>query len=239
MIRVVVLPEATGELANALAARSRPERRYRAARFRLLGDQARCLAAGLLLDRALAEDFAVPPGQALAAGPQGKPHIAGFPQAHFNLSHSGDLVTCATSAWPVGVDVELNAPQAATIGTSHFRPGEADFVERGAPDERALRFIIVWTRKEAYLKYRGCGLSEPLTSFSVVGRGADLRAHEGQSAPPWLGSVRQVTDRHVLSWCGHEQDPPLRSVPLDVLTEGAVDFSLPPEPQWIPTYAGG
>ena len=42
----------------------------------------------------------------LKKGPYGKPYLAGHPEIHFNISHSGGYGVCAISSMPCGVDIQ-------------------------------------------------------------------------------------------------------------------------------------
>jgi 4'-phosphopantetheinyl transferase len=101
----------------------------------------------------------------------GKPSLMTVDGAlHFNLSHSGELAVFAvTRGREVGVDVEEFAPARAdmSIAENFF---SADEIRRLHALPRSLRtqgFFNCWTRKEAYIKARGMGLSIALDSFDV------------------------------------------------------------------------
>lgn len=105
--------------------------------------------------------------------PYGKPSLAGPDDAHplrFNLSHSGELVLYAV-AWgrEVGIDLETIRTDFASDGIAQrfFAPAEVAAL-RGLPEEaRTHAFFTCWTRKEAFIKARGKGLSIPLDAFEV------------------------------------------------------------------------
>ena len=100
----------------------------------------------------------------------GKPYIANMaitPGLYFNISHSGDLLVCAVSDAPVGVDIELIRAAYPDITKRVFRDDEYDFVMSG-PDMPGAAFFQIWTMKESYVKWEGSGLSTPLNSFSVL-----------------------------------------------------------------------
>lgn len=89
----------------------------------------------------------------------------------FNLSHSDDIALCAVSRGAaLGVDVERRRAikDALEIGARHFGPREFAWVRDGAEHELLARFFTVWTRKEAFIKATGEGLSRALESFDVV-----------------------------------------------------------------------
>jgi len=111
---------------------------------------------------------------------------------HFNVSHSHGLAVYAvTTGCEVGIDVEKVRASVATerIARRYFSAREvADFL-RVRPEQRCRAFFNCWTRKEAYLKARGSGLSAPLDQFDVTltpGEPAKLledRSHPGEA--PW------------------------------------------------------
>jgi 4'-phosphopantetheinyl transferase len=102
----------------------------------------------------------------------GKPALAGTTsgQTMFNLSHSGDIVVIAiTAGRDLGVDVEAIRPisDADAIARRHFAPAERARLATAAARDRDQAFLRLWTRKEAYVKAVGGGLSIPLDSFDV------------------------------------------------------------------------
>lgn len=158
-------PELTG--VDVLSA----DERERAGRFRFSRDRTRYVLAHVALRRILAEATGTPPHRlAFVIGPQGKPALVGPGGPHFNLSHSDELAVLAVStAGPLGVDVEAvrPIPEFDTVAEAHFSPAELDALRALPPGEREHGFYRLWTRKEAYLKAIGTGLSHPLHGFTV------------------------------------------------------------------------
>jgi len=109
-------------------------------------------------------------------GDKGKPYVSesSDPAAaafHFNLSDSEDLAIYAfTRGAEIGVDVEILRPMPDAQGIAeHFFSAEERVALGQVPDERKSEaFFNCWTRKEAYIKAIGEGLSEPLDKFSVT-----------------------------------------------------------------------
>jgi 4'-phosphopantetheinyl transferase len=105
-----------------------------------------------------------------ASGPQGKPLLASSRGLHFNVSHSeGMALIAVTRTGEVGVDVERIRPceMHLDMADRFFTPGEAAAL-RALPRERGEEvFFHVWTRKEAFLKALGLGLSHGLERFEV------------------------------------------------------------------------
>lgn len=117
-------------------------------------------------------------------GPQGKPALSPAPKnapssLQFNASHSGDLAAYAfTNGCKIGVDVERYRalPDLENIARRFFSPEETAELLALSPAETASGFFNCWTRKEAFIKAMGGGLSIPLDSFRVtLGPGAAAR----------------------------------------------------------------
>jgi 4'-phosphopantetheinyl transferase len=90
----------------------------------------------------------------------------------FNLSHSGDLALVAVAAeGDVGVDVERHdgSVEFLAVAERFFSPNERAVLRGLAHDGRALThaFFAAWSRKEAYLKATGHGITRGLHHFDV------------------------------------------------------------------------
>ncbi len=96
-------------------------------------------------------------------GEHGKPYFKNLPDFHFNISHSGELLAVAISRSPVGIDIEKKREFNPKIA-KRFHPQEASYINAKDCDSR---FLEVWTKKEACLKYFGTGLSGGLDTFNV------------------------------------------------------------------------
>jgi 4'-phosphopantetheinyl transferase len=109
-------------------------------------------------------------------GQFGKPALvasAGASALEFNLSHSGDLALIAVSrGGPVGVDVEARNREIRHIALAErfFSPVERAALRALAHDGKATTegFFNAWTRKEAYLKATGHGITRGLHHFDVT-----------------------------------------------------------------------
>jgi 4'-phosphopantetheinyl transferase len=106
----------------------------------------------------------------------GKPEIANTEHAkqagslRFNLSHTAGLTLLAVCLdAPLGVDVEAVRPMSdwQEVARSHFSPREIAALHSAPVPDRQNAFFRCWTRKEAFLKANGHGLSMPLDSFTV------------------------------------------------------------------------
>ena len=152
------------------------DERARAARFRRPLDRDHYSLAHAALRSILAARVGVAP-QALvfSMGAHGKPALPGI---EFNLSHAGGIALVAVALVPVGVDVERIEPlDVAALASRQFSPTERLALERVPPAHRLAAFYGGWTRKEAFVKATGAGLSRALTEFDVsIGAPAALLA---------------------------------------------------------------
>ncbi len=151
-----------------------------------------------MLRRILSRYAGIPPENlAFVYGPQGKPALRGCApgggegaEVQFNLSHSQELALLAVTRLPaVGVDVEWMRPLTRAhpragarplddmmgIAAHFFAEGERARLAEMPADQRHHAFFECWTRKEAYIKGIGEGLSRPLDQFEVA-FGPDERA---------------------------------------------------------------
>lgn len=109
----------------------------------------------------------------VATGEEGKPYLlapVGAPAVHFSLSHSGELALCAVAQGrEVGVDVERVHPVPAwrQIATRYFSERENQALDALPADQAVEAFFRGWTRKEAYSKALGRGVSRRWTQFTV------------------------------------------------------------------------
>ena len=88
----------------------------------------------------------------------------------FNLSHSGDLILYAfTLKHAIGVDIEKIRPikDSHVLAKRFFSSKEIIALNALPKDDHQVGFFTCWTRKEAFIKALGIGLSYPLNKFTV------------------------------------------------------------------------
>lgn len=154
------------------------DERARADRFRFHRHRRRYVVGRgvlrTLLGRYLGHD---PAAIVFRYGPNEKPYLdtprgpAGGPELHFNLSNSSELaVVAVTVATEVGADVERlrEMPDALSISERFFSTAERQVLAAVDDAERDRAFFHCWTRKEAYLKAVGTGITVPLDRFDVT-----------------------------------------------------------------------
>lgn len=154
----------------------------RAARFRFAADAHRYGIARGVLRQLLAGYRGIPAENiALSESDHGRPLLADagahrglegpdFEGFDFNLSHARDRVVyafCASAR--VGIDVEGIAPldEMDDLVALNFSSREQATWKALPAEQRERGFYDCWTRKEAFVKAIGEGLSHPLDSFDV------------------------------------------------------------------------
>lgn len=146
----------------------------RAGRFHFARDRQHFLAARAWLRRILASYLAIDAQDVVFAySKKEKPSLG---PAHagrnvtFNVTHSGGIALLAFARWrEVGVDVEQVRRDfdLEAIARRFFSTHEQNQIAALPADEKVEAFFRCWTRKEAYIKATGDGLSLPLTQFDV------------------------------------------------------------------------
>ena len=149
-----------------------PDETTRAGRFRFEHLQRSFILARASLRMLLGHYLDSPPGDIqFSYGAKGKPSLAVSARVQFNMSHSRDLAMFAfTLDCEIGVDVEAirPMPDIDDIAKRFFSGDETAELMSLPADERARAFFLCWTRKEAYIKATGEGLSTPLGDFRVT-----------------------------------------------------------------------
>jgi 4'-phosphopantetheinyl transferase len=142
----------------------------RADRFHFAADRHRFVVAHVALRNILSRYLNCKPEDlSFSVNQYGKPSLSDH-KLEFNLTHSGDLALIAvTLERKVGVDVERirSDMELESIASRYFSQGEVSEFLTLHPEQRVAGFFTCWTRKEAYIKAQGVGLSLPLESFDV------------------------------------------------------------------------
>jgi 4'-phosphopantetheinyl transferase len=196
--RLDIRPETADRIARILS----PDELARAERFRFARDRERYISGRAQLRRLLGRYLDTDPSRLrFAYGPYGKPTL---PESgiHFNLSHSGAVALAAvTRAGEIGIDVELANEDFARerIAEHFFSPGEVAALRALADGLQPRAFLTCWTRKEAFIKARGDGLSLALDSFDVSlapGQPAAILRTAWSKSDPTEWSLSDLSDMH-------------------------------------------
>jgi 4'-phosphopantetheinyl transferase len=156
----------------------------------------------------------------------GKPSLA-HPKGtskpfEFNASHSGEIALFAfTTGCELGVDVEQVRPLEgmARVASQFFSREESEDLFSLPLVEREQAFFLCWTRKEAYVKAIGHGLSIPLDSFQVTLRpGEPARFlhldHDASLAQAWMLHNLEVTTGYAAALAYRDTPRPVELQPV-------------------------
>ena len=150
-----------------------PDEVARAERLLIEKDRKRFVVARGILRKILSVILEVPPSTVrFETTSYGKPVLAAeYSRAdiQFNLSHSHDLALYAvTQSRRVGIDLEyIREIDAVNVAEHFFSQREYESLRLLPANQQRAAFFDCWTRKEAYIKARGEGLTRPLQSFEV------------------------------------------------------------------------
>lgn len=151
-----------------------PDERDRAAAFHFQKDREHFIVARGALRSILGRYLHLDPAQLrFTYNKYGKPALRGtaaVTRLHFSLSHSGGLALYAFN-WDrqIGLDIEFVKDDIGweEIAEQFFSIREIAMLRALPIRKRAEGFFNCWTRKEAYVKAKGEGLSLPLADFDV------------------------------------------------------------------------
>lgn len=149
------------------------DEKERAARFRFEKNRNEFILSRGWLRMLLGQYLGVSPGELVFAySAHGKPGI-GVPamaRLGFNLSHT-DTMAMFAFAWNRRVGIDIEKPRedvnVEELAERFFSSAEKQVIRDLPPENRREAFFRCWTRKEAYIKAIGEGLSHPLHQFDV------------------------------------------------------------------------
>jgi 4'-phosphopantetheinyl transferase len=165
-------PEVVERLRSLLSV----DEQSRADRFHFKSDRCHFIVARGCLRIILGRYLEMAPAEIrFSYADHGKPQLANSiaqsRELKFNLAHSGRLALYAfTRIGEIGVDLEHIRPEFTgdNIANRFFSPAEVDCLSRLPALARHEAFFNCWTRKEAFIKAKGMGLSLPLDQFDVT-----------------------------------------------------------------------
>jgi 4'-phosphopantetheinyl transferase len=178
------------------------DEKQRASRFHFDRDRTRYVCARGLLRRFLGKELGLPAERIrFRYGPSGKPTLAldhAGSGIQFNVSHSdGQGLFVLTRGRAVGADLERIRPlrHGRALAERFFADDECAALTPLTGEAWDRAFFRCWTRKEAFIKALGDGLSYPLRAFSVsvsASEPARLIRVDGEAGPCeryWLTAI--------------------------------------------------
>jgi 4'-phosphopantetheinyl transferase len=162
--------ETIAKLATLLA----QDERRRAMRYRRPVDRDRFIVGRGILRKIISAYLGIGPGELrFTYNEYGRPAVSDEQNdrgLNFNLSHSAELALYAvTGGRVVGIDIEYMREDFATLEIAeHFFSRDEMAALKSLPaDQRTAGFFNCWSRKEAFIKAKGMGVSYPLDRFTV------------------------------------------------------------------------
>ena len=151
-----------------------PDERERASRFHFQKDREHFIVARGVLRDILGRYLDTSPARIRFSYNQyGKPALAqddGADALRFNISHAHEVALYGfTRGRDIGLDIEFVREDFASleIAERFFSTDEVSMLRTLPASEQTVAFFNCWTRKEAFIKALGEGLSHPLDRFSV------------------------------------------------------------------------
>ncbi|MFY9792887.1 MAG: 4'-phosphopantetheinyl transferase superfamily protein [Candidatus Sulfotelmatobacter sp.] len=180
-----------------------PDERSRAARFHFTADRQRFVASRAWLRTILAALLVTEPSELNFSYSTNQKPSLGVAHADsgitFNVSHSGGIALYAFARRrDIGVDVEQIRRDFDVESIAHrfFSASEQKQLSALPESEKVEAFFRCWTRKEAYIKAIGEGLSLPLSQFDVSLEALETNAllatrPDSAEAEQWM--IREVS----------------------------------------------
>jgi 4'-phosphopantetheinyl transferase len=206
-----------------------PDEKARAERF-VFGHHRRAYVLSRCILRALLGRYISLPATDIqfSYGSKGKPHLLELnSRVRFNCSHSAGMVLYAiTRHRDLGIDIEKIRPlqDMEEIAQRFFCPEEVRELWSFMPPEREAAFFRCWSRKEAYVKAVGDGLSIPLDTFCVTLAPGDSAGfvyfgNDRELAREWTLHDITTMDGYAAAIAYHDAPRPLRSAPVMTAAE--------------------
>lgn len=148
-----------------------PSEQQRAKRYRVDVHRHRFIVRRAALRTILSRYLDAAPNElSFETNTHGKPHLATPSDVRFNASHSGSLgLVGVARGRELGIDIERldRKVELIRLARRFFSSAEAEIIARFQGAAAVAAFFACWTRKEAYVKARGVGLTMGLESFEV------------------------------------------------------------------------
>ena len=136
------------------------QRREHILRYKREENQRQSLAAYVLLQRALREEYGIEEPPVFVFDEHGKPFLEGYPDIFFSLSHCREAAACVVGRTAVGIDVESLDHYNKAVVERVMNDDECREIALSADPQTA--FMRLWTMKESFLKMTGAGITTDL-----------------------------------------------------------------------------
>ncbi len=142
----------------------------RAEKFKYKNDRDTYLIARYALRLIASHHLDVNPSKLqIGFGKYGKPFFLNYPNFHFNLSHSREIILISMGRQPIGIDVEYCNDSIDYLGIANSVFSKREITSLTSLNTENLHdaFYRIWTKKEAYIKAIGMGLQAPLSEITM------------------------------------------------------------------------
>ena len=176
------------------------DRQHRIEGYKFDIDKKLSLYAQLLLKKCMSTLLQIPPCEIhIQQEALQKPTLISNKNIDFNYSHTRNAILLGISAYgKIGVDIESASPSQHIPNDLHtfFHKCEIEYIENAYDSKKA--FFEIWTKKEAYTKYLGLGLSADLVSINMLSSSMDVHSITWQQ-DSYIYSVYadEIFERHV------------------------------------------
>lgn len=181
------------------------EKQERIKKFRKAEDAQRALIGDILSRRIISDSLCIKNNDIIfEQNEYGKPFLKHIKDFHFNTSHAGEWIICATHNLPLGVDVEHIQPIEFDIAKQFF--SEEEYIDLMNRDSlhRLSYFYELWTLKESYIKAEGKGLSILLNSFSFRINSNEIVFKSKNESKNYCFKQYDIDSNYKLAVCGLE-----------------------------------
>ncbi len=166
-VKIVFLEISSDSAIDGLIKLVSIEKQEKIKRFRFDIDRKLCLYSELLVRYHACQELSLSNKEIVfGKSKNGKPFLLDYPKFYFNISHTRNAIAIAFSNSAIGIDIESIKPIDLAIAKRFFTSFEQKYII--SHDNPDYAFYKVWTKKEAYIKHIGTGLSTPLNSFNVL-----------------------------------------------------------------------
>lgn len=152
-----------------------------ARKFRYEGGRRECAVSYLLLCDLLLECFGIDRPPLFVRGEHGKPELLDTAtheplthkgrKVHFNLSHCKHAIACVVSdEGSVGIDVECLGRYKTDL--AEYCMSDEELQQIASADDADTEFTLLWTKKEALLKFTGEGITDDIKGCLTSPRAA-------------------------------------------------------------------
>jgi len=181
------------------------EKKERIKKFPKYEDAQRSLIGDILSRRIICDSLCIKNNDIVfEQNEYGKPFLKHIKDFHFNTSHAGEWIICATHNLPLGVDVEHIQPIEFDIAKRFFSKEEYIDLMNMDSLHRLSYFYELWTLKECYIKAEGKGLSILLNSFSFKINCSEIIFKSKNGSKNYYFKQYDIDSNYKMAVCGLE-----------------------------------